>query len=277
MINSLQLYKKILLLAQNILTMNQGICSLSLLPLRAEPTSKSEMVSQLLFGEVYTILDKKEGWYFIENTADTYKGWINDLQMELLLEPAKQAMIQTIFPFVTAIGPNNNETVLLPVGAVLTNHSLQNNRVCFTHQGHDYLVQTETLKPTYLSSEEAIALAKKFLNAPYLWGGKSAMGIDCSGFTQLFFKCMNIQLPRDAYQQASLGTDITFVEEILPGDLVFFGDTPEKITHVGIGLGDNKILHAAGKVRLDTLDSFGIFNAQINKHTHVLRTIKRYL
>ncbi len=276
MINSLQLYKKILLLAQNILTMNQGICSLSLLPLRAEPTSKSEMVSQLLFGEVYTILEKREEWYFIENAADTYKGWINELQMELLLQAPIQPIIQTVFPFVKAQGLKSNETFFVPIGAVLTDNFLQNNQVCFKHQGQEYLVQTENFKPNFLTHEEAITLAKQFLNVPYLWGGKSVMGIDCSGFTQLVFKCMNIQLPRDAYQQASLGTAITFVEEILPGDLVYFGDTAEKITHVGIGLGSGEIIHAAGKVRLDTLDSFGIFNAERNKHTHVLRTIRRY-
>ena len=119
--------------------------------------------------------------------------------------------------------------------------------------------------------------AKEFLNAPYLWGGKSFFGVDCSGFTQLVYKVNNVKLPRDAYQQAEVGEALSFVEESQPGDLAFFENAEGRIIHVGIMLDDQKIIHASGKVRIDTLDSTGIFNQEMNKHTHKLRFVKSIL
>lgn len=277
MINSLQLYKKNLLLAQNIPTMNLGICALSLLPLRAEPSSKSEMVSQLLFGEAYRILEEKEDWYFIETLDETYQGWINNLQVEALTAPLDRHLVQTVFPFVMAKNLSNQQMILLPVGAKLNGYFIKEEQLGFMQNGVEYLVQTETFNTNCLNLASGLLLAKQFLNSPYLWGGKSAFGIDCSGFTQIIFACMNKQLPRDAYQQAEQGEALTFIEEIVPGDLLFFGANSDKITHVGIALGQGEIIHAAGKVRIDKVDSYGIFNRDLQKHTHILRTIRRIL
>jgi hypothetical protein len=282
MINSVQLYKKNLLLAQNIRTMKQGICSLSLLPLRSEPSSKSEMVSQLLFGEIYNILEESEEWFFVENQSDKYRGWINHLQFEPLLElPLSSKLLGNFpfvinnFPFVKALNLEKNENVLLPTAAIVYDFYFEVQQFHFKLNGMRYLVQTETKIENFSTMSDVLKLAMEFLNVPYLWGGKSAFGIDCSGFTQILYKTMGIQLPRDAWQQAAIGKSKTFLEEILAGDLLFFGDEAEKITHVGMAIGDNKIIHAAGKVRIDALDSYGIFNVEKKKHTHILRNIRQ--
>jgi hypothetical protein len=275
--NSVQHYKKNLLLAQNIPTMKQGICSLSLLPLRSEPSSKSELVSQLLFGEIYDILEERGEWVLIENQSDHYKGWINQLQFELLFELPIVTKIINFFPCVFALNLQKNESVLLPTGALVHDFYFESQKFHFKLNCIPYLVQTENLIENFTSIDQILKLARQFLNTPYLWGGKSAFGIDCSGFTQLLYKTIGIQLPRDAWQQALVGQSKTFLEETHPGDLFFFGDEAEKITHVGIALGDNKVIHAAGKVRIDVLDSYGIFNAETNKHTHVLRNIRQII
>ena len=128
------------------------------------------------------------------------------------------------------------------------------------------------IEQTQLSNFKKVAL--KYLNAPYLWGGRSPYGIDCSGYTQMVYSFFNIALPRDAYLQANMGETLNFAGEARLGDLAYFG-TEEKITHVGICLGDNEIIHASGKVRIDTLDHIGIFNRETKRYTHFIKTLKR--
>ena len=125
---------------------------------------------------------------------------------------------------------------------------------------------------------ESIALtAKELLNIPYLWGGRNFFGVDCSGLVHLVYKVNGIKMPRDSYQQAEIGTPLSFVEESQPGDLAFFENSEGKIIHVGIMLENQKIIHCSGKVRIDELDSSGIFNKEINEHTHKLRFVKNVL
>ena len=129
--------------------------------------------------------------------------------------------------------------------------------------------------PTQIGTKDKIVEdALMFLNAPYLWGGKSPFGIDCSGLSQLVYKINNIVIPRDAYQQATLGKSYSFVEEAEPGDLAFFDNNEGRITHVGILVGKGKIIHASGKVRIDALDHNGIYNPETNSYSHKLRIIK---
>ena len=122
-----------------------------------------------------------------------------------------------------------------------------------------------------------IETAYLFLNAPYLWGGKTIFGIDCSGFTQMVYKLNGHQLLRDASQQATQGDPLSFIEESEPGDLAFFDNEEGLITHVGIMLKDNHIIHASGKVRVDRIDHTGIYNNELRTHTHKLRVIKRII
>ena len=128
--------------------------------------------------------------------------------------------------------------------------------------------------PGFIKKDKLVENALMYLNAPYLWGGRSPLGIDCSGFTQMVYRLQGVDLPRDAYQQAEVGTTLSFVEESEPGDLAFFDNAEGKITHVGIILEDNHIIHASGKVRIDRIDQQGVFNTEIGNHTHKLRLIK---
>jgi hypothetical protein len=122
-----------------------------------------------------------------------------------------------------------------------------------------------------------IETASMYLNTPYLWGGKSPFGIDCSGFTQMVYKINGYELKRDASQQAAQGEVLSFIEESEPGDLAFFDNSEGEIIHVGIILKNNYIIHAHGCVRIDRLDQSGIYNTEQNRHTHRLRVIKKII
>ncbi len=231
-----------------------GIAQLSLVNMRAEPSSKSELVNQLLFGETYIVHNHQGEWLHVTTIADNYPGYININQHTQLHKPQENNYVVSSFPHVL-VKNNNSQTYLLP-GSILAEPTEYTNT---------------------LNLADIIALSKQFLGAPYLWGGKSFLGIDCSGFTQVLFKCGGLFLPRDAYQQAEIGKIIDFVTSALPGDLAFFENEVGKITHVGMVLDNNKIIHASGCVRIDELDSYGIYNRQENKHTHKLKVIKRVL
>ena len=107
-----------------------------------------------------------------------------------------------------------------------------------------------------------------------MWGGRSVFGIDCSGFVQQVYAYFNIQLPRDAYQQAGMGKDIGFLAETICGDLAYFDNKEGKITHVGIMLDAQTIIHASGRVRIDYIDQAGILNKETGERTHQLRIVK---
>ena len=125
--------------------------------------------------------------------------------------------------------------------------------------------------------DDLVKTAFLYLNAPYLWGGKTPFGIDCSGFTQMVYKLNGYKLLRDVSQQATQGEALSFIEESQPGDLAFFDNSEGEIVHVGIIMKDNYIIHAYGKVRIDRLDQSGIYNTEARKHTHKLRVIKKII
>ena len=166
----------------------------------------------------------------------------------------------------------NAKNMLLPIplGASLSflNHN-EINTEGFQFEG----LKTSGIKP----KSDLITTAYQYLNAPYLWGGKTPFGIDCSGFTQMVYKLNGYHLLRDASQQAGQGDALSFIEESEPGDLAFFDNDEGKIIHVGIMMENNYIIHASGKVRIDRLDHLGIYNAEQNRHTHRLRVIKKII
>lgn len=238
--------------------MNKGICVVTVAPVRAEGSDKAEIVTEILFGESADILEVNKNWTKIKMHYDEYEGWMDTKQIRPISdEDFAKRKVTVVTEDFSSVLMNDGKT-LLSMGSEVE------FPVVASRRSHDV--------------RESIALtAKEFLNVPYLWGGKSFFAVDCSGLTQLVYKVHNIKLPRDTYQQAEVGEALSFVEESRPGDLAFFENPEGKIIHVGIMLDSQKIIHASGKVRIDTLDSTGIFNKELNKHTHKLRVIKSIL
>jgi cell wall-associated NlpC family hydrolase len=238
--------------------MNKGICVVTVAPVRAENSDRAEIVTEILFGESADILEVNKNWTKIKMHYDGYEGWMDTKQIKHVTEEHLTNRKVTLITENFASIMTNDGRTLLSMGSEVEYAAVASRR------SHNL--------------RESIALtAKEFLNVPYLWGGKSFFAVDCSGFVQLVFKIHNIKLPRDTYQQAEVGEVLSFVEESQPGDLAFFENSEGKIIHVGIMLENQKIIHASGKVRIDTLDSSGIFNKEMNKHTHKLRVIKSIL
>jgi len=251
-----------------------GICNLSIIPIYIEPSHKSEMVSQLLFGEHFQIIEQKDNWINIKIFFDKYQGWIEHKQSQLITQEefnlisSKNPMLNA--DLVEYIYEKNNLLFPIPLGASLTFLNIpQINISEFVFDGNKTSIQK--------TKSEILKIAFMYLNTPYLWGGKTPFGIDCSGFVQMVYKLCGYSILRDASQQATQGEVLTFIEEAEAGDLAFFDNENGEITHVGILMSNNYIIHAHGKVRVDKLDHFGIMNTDTNKHTHKLRIIRKIL
>lgn len=238
--------------------MDKGICIVTVAPVRSENSDKAEIVTEILYGESADILEVNKNWTKIKMHYDGYEGWMDTKQIKPVTEE------YLVNRKVTLITEDFSSVMTLEGKTLLSMGSEVEFPAVASRRSHDV--------------RESIALtAKEFLNIPYLWGGKSFFAVDCSGFVQLVYKIHNVKMPRDTYQQAEIGEALSFVEESKPGDLAFFENSEGKIIHVGIMLDNQKIIHASGKVRIDTLDSSGIFNKEMNKHTHKLRVIKSIL
>ena len=251
-----------------------GICNLANIPLRIEPSDRSELVSQVLFGEHFTVLEHTQKWSRIHLVYDDYEGWIDNKQFTKITEEqfeqlSKDSIVlnSDLIEYITS---PKNILIPIPLGASLSflNYEAINTEN-FSFEG----LKISGIKP----KSNLINTAFMYMNAPYLWGGKTPFGIDCSGFTQMVYKLNGYKLFRDASQQASQGEALSFIEESEPGDLAFFDNDEGNIIHVGIIMDDNYIIHASGKVRIDRLDHLGIYNAEENKHTHKLRVIKKII
>lgn len=257
--------------------MKYGIIDLSVVPGRSEASDASEMVTQLLFGDIFTIIEETEKFIKIKVHYDNYECWIC-VKQYLPLGASEFTQISNSPYFCTTdlVQVINYKNHLLPIvqGSSLP-HFKEGE---FKIDGQQVNFDGSHSIPTKIGAKEKIVEdALMYLNAPYLWGGKSPFGIDCSGFSQIVYKINNIVIPRDAYQQAELGDGYSFVEEAEPGDLAFFDNEEGRITHVGILVSKNKIIHASGKVRIDTLDHQGIYNRETNSYSHKLRIIKNMI
>ncbi|MCX6181637.1 MAG: C40 family peptidase [Bacteroidetes bacterium] len=250
-----------------------GICLLSQVPCRREASDKSEIVTYLLFGEVYVVLESTEKWLKIKSHFDAYESWICAKQHTTISEKEFNAINATppaLSNELVQVIQENQEYIPIVIGSslpLLKDKKMTIGDRTFTFDG-------SLLEPGAPDRNKILEYAFMYLNAPYLWGGKSPFGIDCSGFTQMVYKLSNVNLPRDAYQQAEHGVACSFVEEAQAGDLAFFDNEAGKIVHVGIVMGNGQIIHASGKVRIDNLDHQGIFNKEMNQYTHRLRIIK---
>ncbi len=253
-----------------------AICPLSLVPCRREPNHRSEMVSQLLFGELAEILETQPNWLKIRNTYDAYESWVEEKQLLLIDDEQFQMMQKPPFYLsaeLVSVAIRQSDRQLIPL---LFGSTLPFYMHGFCNMGTEKIsLEGQAIDPTTEGSRDKIAeTAYMYLNTPYLWGGRSPFGIDCSGFTQMVYKLNGIFLPRDAYQQAEMGDTLSFLEEAQPGDLAFFDNEEGRITHTGIVLENGKIIHASGEVRIDLLDHQGIYHTHKKCYTHNLRLLK---
>lgn len=249
--------------------MQYGICNLSIVPLRVEPSDTCELVSQVLYGEIFKVLEQRKSWSKIRLAYDKYEGWIDNKQyLEITEDDYRSIKSENHWlsgDLVEYIEDENKQLTTIPLGASLNGLKLLKH----TFEGNS--ITTKQPK------ENLIKTAFTYLNAPYLWGGKTPFGIDCSGFTQMVYKLNGYHILRDASQQANQGLALSFIEESEPGDLAFFDNNEGQIIHVGIIMENNYIIHAHGKVRIDRLDHSGIYNIDKKIHTHKLRVIKKII
>ncbi len=249
-------------------------CKLSVIPVRKEAKDSSEQTTQLLFGETVEILEEINNWCKIKTLYEEYQGWIDKRQVETTSQtPQKQHPDQKETFCGENFGTLSNQTykLFIPFGSIL---QLDKHKIA-QWSAEKWKYQGKILQTRAFNEENTIQLAKKFINVPYLWGGKSIFGIDCSGFTQTIYRLMGIKLLRDSYQQAQQGTTIDQTKDAKTGDLAFFQNNNGKIIHVGILLSPTEIIHASSKVRIDPFDPKGIFNTDTKTYSHELKTIKR--
>lgn len=255
--------------------MKHSICHYGYIPVRTEPRESSELCTQILFGETYEVLEQQGRWLRVSIDYDGYEGWIdakldrNDDEQEVMKWARAKKWIVP-WPSVKAVCKGEPHSTLLPAGSEIW---INGNELASFHVGKDeFHVDCDYL----LSATPGIeAVAMSLFGAPYLWGGRSFYGMDCSGFTQLVYKIVGKKLPRDASQQIALGRELSPDEEPQLGDLAFFNSPSGNITHVGLCLGDKRIIHASGSVRIDWLDEKGIFSDLYDNYTHTLKVIKR--
>jgi len=251
--------------------MKYGISNLAIVPMRIEAVDQAEMVNQILFGEHFKVLEIRKEWSKVRLAHDSYEGWVCNKQWieieEDIYKQLDKEVATIAIDILDIISKDHHQPIV--IGSILpsfkSGHALINNEM-YRFDG--------LTTAGFTKKEKLVENALMYLNAPYLWGGRSPLGIDCSGFTQMVYRLQGIDLPRDACQQAEVGTTLSFVEESEAGDLVFFDNNEGRITHVGIILENNHIIHASGKVRVDRIDQQGIFNKELGTHTHKLRLIK---
>lgn len=248
------------------------------LPIRSQASESAEMVTQLLFGDTCELIEKVGSFVKIKNYMDSYQGWADskalcELDEETYNEINNSPAFRTCVPIADVFCMTDKTVYRLSAGSLLPRYNPEKSN--FEIGGKVFQIHPTFV--TYLpesNKENIIATAMLFLNTPYLWGGKNILGIDCSGLAQVVFAMNGFSLPRDANMQANEGSKINSLEEALPTDLLFF-EKEGRIIHVGIFLGNNKIIHASGRVRIDTVDSQGIYNKETASYTHTLSTIKR--
>jgi cell wall-associated NlpC family hydrolase len=257
--------------------MKRAYCNVTVAPLRAEPSDRSEMVSQLLFAEYVEIVNENLKWALIKSLYDAYGGWIDKKQLTLAQgETSHKEHLTNGTLCLDMISKAQNiatgEQLWICMGSILPR--VHEGKFCLEDNWYSFEGSTKPLNEK-LPAKSIVQNAYKLVGTPYLWGGRTPIGIDCSGFTQMVFRLNGIQLHRDAWQQSEQGLPVDFTMEAQPGDLAFFDNPEGAITHVGIIVDDNKIIHASGKVRVDLLDHQGIFNLENKAYSHKLRVIKR--
>lgn len=260
----------------------QNIVSLlPVIPVRSSPLETGEMVTQMVFGEHAVILEKQQKWSFVKLSEDGYQGWVNNLMITDV--PDEQAgkltgsYPETLGSLFLPVTSNSDERQFyIPAGSLLYDYEPSGRK--FKAGG---IVFTCGQQPVFHKDDDLRKcieqVASKFMNIPYLWGGKNPFGMDCSGLTQTVFKLFGRQLPRNSRQQVKMGKRVDFIDNAQTGDLAFFENEQGKIIHTGILAMNGHIIHASGMVRLDRIDEKGIYNHTLNRYTHKLSIIKNLI
>lgn len=267
--------------------MNFGINLQSMVPVRKEPSHTSEMTTQTLFGELLRIYQTQDGWHHVRLAWDNYEGWVPEKQIRLIDEQEFLRLLNSDTPvvmdLVQLIANESQKTMFaIPFGSSLPGLEGQ----FFTAAGENFHFEGQVSDTSGVEGIESAQDKKEFchtliddammyLNAPYLWGGRSPFGIDCSGLVQMIFRLRQIKLLRDAAQQATQGEVVNLLDEAEPADLAFFDDDEGNLSHVGILADRFRIIHASGHVRIDAIDHEGIYDGKQERYTHKLRLIKR--
>ncbi|MBR1563831.1 MAG: C40 family peptidase [Paludibacteraceae bacterium] len=256
----------------------------SIVPVRSTPSEAAEQETQLLFGETCVIQEEQDGWYYIRNDYDGQVGWVDCLMVTKMTEQEYReytaspldAIVKV--PMAYAVSEGNGQTFPLNAGTHLSNYRDGQ----FSVLGSKFRIDPQMVaqKPLELTKDNFMQTVRFFLNIPYLWGGKNCMGMDCSGFSSIIMSLFGKKILRNAREQATQGTEVGFLEESRCGDLVFFGHiTPEqqtKVTHVGILLSPDTVIHCSGRVKAERIDSNGIISSETGRYTHDLLAIRRY-
>ena len=240
--------------------MDYGIIDLNIVPVRKKNNAKSEMINQLFFGESITIIKTKEKWSFVSSNIDNYQGWIRNLHFKLIKKNEYKILSEndSLFSISEIIIKNDACEITIPTGSLISSIKFLN-----------YYYTNE------VGSKSLLETIKSFINSPYLWGGKTKYGVDCSGLIQTIFKTLNIILPRDAKEQSDFGVEIKEAYKL--GDLGFFGENLNRISHVGIFVDNETVVHAYGRVRMDKINNEGIYNNEEKRVTHFLQKVNRII
>ena len=256
----------------------------SVVPVRSQPDEAAEQETQLLFGETCKIEKEESGWYYIRNDYDGQVGWVDNSMVTKMSEKEYKEYTSSNLdaivkmPMAYAVSESNGQTFPLTAGTHLCNYKDGSFEVL----GSKFVIDPQMVaeKPLELTKTNFMEVTRFFLNIPYLWGGKNCMGMDCSGFSSIIMSIFGKKILRNAREQATQGTEVGFLEEAQCGDLVFFGHKkpgePTRVTHVGILLSSDTMIHCAGRVKVERVDSNGIISSETGKYTHDLLSIRRF-
>lgn len=245
----------------------------------------------MLFGELCTILEEQPRWTHVQLANDGSEGWVDTKMIAPIggkdytaYKKAYAAAAMVAYPMTYAVSENNGQTIPLTAGTRLAKYQVTKDEVQggvvgrFEILGVGFRIDPNMVitGPLPMDEQHLLQTVRFFLNIPYLWGGKNAMGMDCSGFTQVLMSLFGKTLPRNASEQARCGRAIKDLAHIHAGDLVFFAhEGEERITHVGIAIDRERVIHCSGRVKVEKLDEHGIYSVEQNGYTHQLVAIRR--